>query len=467
MRLNRLAPERIEIAREEYAKLVNTVVEELLGEYCSFEWVMYRTSEPMEFWKRDLSADVIRQKLNRTIFYALRDMLSESFVNYYGPTTGPTETARVAQWAEIEACHILRKPDDTDAEEAAYEIDSYPRRASTYLGEAGLKRVAEKLDFDGDPDSLTPALDELYPNPAEYDYDEEKKVDIEKEIDSVCLFYCATLAEVKEVTWRDSWDEVPRSSAGYLVACDEDKDFARIEPIRPDTPLCRDFGNPCRFRQPLAPVSKEKTYAPLFFEGKEDPAVMATLAHAIGKDCLVRIRYVDRNGEETERLVRPDSLDRKDSGWYLKAYCTLREDQRTFSVARIRKAVQTDELAPADDAEQDAPVQVEQKPTQAEKTQVEVLETQNRDARPTTQVRTLQGKNKKDEQEPDGHYDRGEKPIKKDWQDTWATGFIVLTTALYILGNILKQAEYKNIVLAAFVVLQVLWFIFIFTRKEP
>ena len=51
MRLKRLAPERLEIAREEYAKLVNPVVKELLGEYCSFEWVMYRASEPMSSGK--------------------------------------------------------------------------------------------------------------------------------------------------------------------------------------------------------------------------------------------------------------------------------------------------------------------------------------------------------------------------------------------------------------------------------
>ena len=116
MRLKRLAPERLEIAHEEYAKLVNPVVKELLGEYCSFEWVMYRVTEPTEFWKRDLSADVVRQKLNRAIFYVLRDMLCESFVNYYGPTTGPTETSRVAQWASLEASHILHKPDEVDAQ---------------------------------------------------------------------------------------------------------------------------------------------------------------------------------------------------------------------------------------------------------------------------------------------------------------------------------------------------------------
>ena len=194
---------------------------------------------------------------------------------------------------------------------------------------------------------------------------------------------------------------------------------------------------------------------------------MATLAHAIGKGYLVRIHYVDRDGEETERLVRPDSLDRKDSGWYLDAYCTLREDRRLFFVPRIRKVVQTDEPAPVDNLEQDAPVQVEQKPTQPEKTQVEAPRTQNRDARPTTQVRTLQSKDKRDEQELDGDYDRGERPIKKDWKDMWVTGFVVMMAALYILGNILKLAEHKKIVFAAFVVLQVLWFIYMFTRKEP
>ena len=459
MRLKRLAPERLEIAREEYAKLANPVVKELLGEYCSFEWVMYRATEPTEFWKRDLSADVVRQKMNRAIFYVLRDMLCESFVNFYGATTGPTETSRVVQWASLEASHILHKPDEVDAEGAAYEIDSYPRRASSYLGEDGLKRVAEKLGFEGDPDSLAPALDELYPDPSEYDYDEEKEVDIEQEIDAECLFYFETIADVKKLTWMDSWDAIPQSPVGYLLAGDEEKDILKLAPIRPTTPLCNEFDHPCRFTK--SPTKKEKD---LIQEGTN---VLDTLGQAIGKGYLVRIRYVDRNGEETDRLIRPDALQVKTTGIFLKAYCTLREDQRTFSLARIREAVPTNEPAPADDLEQDAPVQVEQKPAQAEKTQVEAPKTQNRDARPTTQVRTLQSKDNKDEQELNGNYDRGERPIKKDGKDTWATGFVVMLAALYILANIPMFAEYKNIVVAAFMGLQVLWFIFIFTRKEP
>lgn len=340
MKLKRLTPERLGIAREEYDKLINPVVKKLLGEYSTFEWVMYRASEPTDFWKRDLPADTVRQKLQKAIFYALRDMMCESFVSFYGPTTGPTETSRVVQWAAIEASHILHCPEEVDAESIAYEVESYPRHASSYLGEAGLKRVAEKLGFDGDPDSLAPALDELYPNPAEYDYEEEKKADIEKDIDNDCLFFCSTLAEVEEISWRDNWEGVPRSSVGYLLFIDEEKDQARIAAVRPEIPLCTEFDHLCMFTHAPAPKEKDLT--------QDDSAVLATLEQAIGKGFLVQIQYVDRDGEETERLIRPDKLEQKATGWYLSAYCTLREDQRTFCVNRIHKAVQTVIPAPHD-----------------------------------------------------------------------------------------------------------------------
>ena len=343
MKLKRLTPERLGIAREEYDKLINPVVKKLLGEYSTFEWVMYRVSEPTEFWKRDLPADTVRQKLQKAIFYALRDMMCESFVSFYGPTTGPTETSRVVQWAALEANHILHHPEEVDAESAAYEVETYPRHASSYLGEAGLKRIAEKLDFDGDPDSLAPALDELYPDPAEYDYEEEKKVDIEKDIDNDCLFFCSTLAEVEEISWRDSWEGVPRSSVGYLLFLDEEKNLARIAPIRPEIPLCTEFDHVCAFTHAHAEKEKDLT--------EDDSAMLATLEQSIGKGFLVQIQYVDRDGEETERLIRPDKLEQKATGWYLNAYCTLREDQRTFCVNRIRKAVLTLIPAPHDDEE--------------------------------------------------------------------------------------------------------------------
>ena len=343
MKLKRLTPERLGIAREEYDKLINPVVKKLLGEYSTFEWVMYRVSEPTEFWKRDLPADTVRQKLQKAIFYALRDMMCESFVSFYGPTTGPTETSRVVQWAALEANHILHHPEDVDAESAAYEVETYPRHASSYLGEAGLKRIAEKLDFNGDPDSLAPALDELYPDPAEYDYEEEKNVDIEKDIDNDCLFFCSTLAEVEEISWRDNWEGVPHSSVGYLLFIDEEKNLARIAAIRPEIPLCTTFDRLCTFAH--VPAEKEKDLT------QDDSTVLTTLEQAIGKGFLVQIQYVDRDGEETERLIRPDKLEQKATGWYLNAYCTLREDQRTFCVNRIRKAVLTVIPAPHDNEE--------------------------------------------------------------------------------------------------------------------
>ena len=360
MKLKRLTPERLGIAREEYDKLINPVVKKLLGEYSTFEWVMYRVSEPTEFWKRDLPADTVRQKLQKAIFYALRDMMCESFVSFYGPTTGPTETSRVVQWAALEANHILHHPEDVDAESAAYEVETYPRHASSYLGEAGLKRIAEKLDFNGDPDSLAPALDELYPDPAEYDYEEEKKVDIEKDIDNDCLFFCSTLAEVEEISWRDNWEGVPHSSVGYLLFIDEEKNLARIAAIRPEIPLCTTFDRLCTFTH--APAEKEKDLT------RDDSAVLTTLEQAIGKGFLVQIQYVDRDGEETERLIRPDKLEQKATGWYLNAYCTLREDQRTFCVNRIRKAVLTVIPAPHDDEE----IQDVQEQPQAEQVTPEV-----------------------------------------------------------------------------------------------
>ena len=139
----------------------------------------------------------------------------------------------------------------------------------------------------------------------------------------------------------DSWDAIPQSPAGYLLAGDEEKDILKLAPIRPNTPLCQEFDHPCRFAK--TPARKERD----LIQGGS--SVLDTLGQAIGKGYLVRIRYVDRNGEETDRLIRPDALQVKTTGIYLKAYCTLREDQRTFSLARIREAVPTNEPAPADE----------------------------------------------------------------------------------------------------------------------
>ena len=463
MRISQLTPTRLKIAREEYGKLVTPIVTKLLGGYSAFEWVLYRAEYPFEFWKKDLSDETVRAKLSQAIFRALKDMLCEAFVKYYGPTTGPTETSRLVQRASLETYIILRHPDEADADRATYEIDGYLRKATSYLMESGLDRVADKLRFFGDPDSLVPALDELYPSPLDCDFDETKAVDIEEEIDTGCLAYYRTKDDVKRIAWLDKWNEIPESPAGYLLASNSEMDEFRLVPVRPDTPLATEFDSLFQFGwSKNSREEKQETSAPVV---QDEYDVLNTLKNAIGCGFLVKIRYQNRNGEETVRLVRPDSLEEKDFAWYLKGYCTLRKERRTFFVPRILEAVPTETPAPVPMENDPAPI--EQKPAPMEKTHDEAPKTQNLEPRPTTQVRTLQSKDKRDEQEPNGHYDRGERPIKKDWKNAWTIGFIVIIVVFYIQANIPMFAEYKNIAPAAFMVLLVLWFIFTFTRKEP
>jgi predicted DNA-binding transcriptional regulator YafY len=52
----------------------------------------------------------------------------------------------------------------------------------------------------------------------------------------------------------------------------------------------------------------------------------------------LRFTYSNARGETTERLVYPLKLIFKAMAWYLGAYCTQREDYRTFKLSRIRCA---------------------------------------------------------------------------------------------------------------------------------
>lgn len=474
MRLSQLTPDRLRIAREEYGKLVTPIVTKLLGGYGAFEWVLYRAEYPFDFWKKDLSEETVRTKLSQAIFRALKDMLCEAFVKYYGPTTGPTESSRLVQRASLEAYIILRHPDEADADRAAYEIDGCLRKATSCLTESGLDRVADKLRFFGDPDSLVPALDELYPSPLDCDFDETKAVDIEDEIDTGCLAYYRTKDDVKKITWRDKWNEVPESPAGYLLASDSETDEFRLAPVRPDTPLATEFDSLFRLGGWMKDSYEEKreTSAP---EPQDEYDVLSTLRNAIGSGFLVKIRYQDRNGEETVRLVRPDSLEEKDFAWYLKGYCTLRKERRTFLVPRILEAVPTDTPAPA--PKDDEPAKLEQKPAQTEKTPVEVPkktgapimpEPQNREPRPASQVRPLRNKDEREEQELDGHYDRGEEHNGKTLRGWFGLfGFIVMTAAFYALKTTSVFSEYELLATRTFVLLQILWIaVFAFTSKK-
>lgn len=64
---------------------------------------------------------------------------------------------------------------------------------------------------------------------------------------------------------------------------------------------------------------------------------------AMEQHVLLEIRYVDKHGKETVRLVRPDSV----KGSVLFAYCMTRQAERAFVISRVQEANLTDQSAPA------------------------------------------------------------------------------------------------------------------------
>ncbi|MNW39976.1 HTH domain protein [compost metagenome] len=62
-----------------------------------------------------------------------------------------------------------------------------------------------------------------------------------------------------------------------------------------------------------------------------------TFRQAIEKSVRVKIRYMNRNGTESERVVEPANLILKGYVWYLQAYCMLRGDFRVFRLNRIQE----------------------------------------------------------------------------------------------------------------------------------
>lgn len=76
---------------------------------------------------------------------------------------------------------------------------------------------------------------------------------------------------------------------------------------------------------------------------RELPPVVSLLQRAVVQRNKVRLRYANRTGERSERLVDPWGLVDKDAVWYLVA--GTERGQRTFRVDRIAEAIPTDEIA--------------------------------------------------------------------------------------------------------------------------
>jgi predicted DNA-binding transcriptional regulator YafY len=79
--------------------------------------------------------------------------------------------------------------------------------------------------------------------------------------------------------------------------------------------------------------------------GDRDPAPTA-LVGALTGGRVVRMRYRDRSGNETDRDVEPLGYIGKGEDWYLVAWCRLRDGVRAFRGDRVLAVEETDEVAP-------------------------------------------------------------------------------------------------------------------------
>ncbi|MGL5811210.1 MAG: helix-turn-helix transcriptional regulator [Nocardioides sp.] len=73
------------------------------------------------------------------------------------------------------------------------------------------------------------------------------------------------------------------------------------------------------------------------------PRVRSVLEDSVRSQTVVRLRFVDRNGARTTRLVEPAGFYSTESGWSLVAWCRLREGGRLFRLGQVEQAHQTRE----------------------------------------------------------------------------------------------------------------------------
>ena len=67
---------------------------------------------------------------------------------------------------------------------------------------------------------------------------------------------------------------------------------------------------------------------------------------AVASGQVVRLTYTDAAGTTTRRDVEPMALLWGPAGWYLMAWCRLRQGVRGFQLDRIDDAVLSDEPSP-------------------------------------------------------------------------------------------------------------------------
>ena len=90
--------------------------------------------------------------------------------------------------------------------------------------------------------------------------------------------------------------------------------------------------------EPDARAARELGARVLLFEAPDErrAPVPRAVEQAIVDRRVVRLRYVDRSGHATDRVVEPLAVVGVTPNWYLTAWCRLRDDVRWFRVDRIR-----------------------------------------------------------------------------------------------------------------------------------
>lgn len=68
---------------------------------------------------------------------------------------------------------------------------------------------------------------------------------------------------------------------------------------------------------------------------KTDNAKFELLKSAVVQQRCVKITYANSYGTISERIVQPLKMSYKSMSWYLKAYCTEKQDYRIFKLTRI------------------------------------------------------------------------------------------------------------------------------------
>ena len=72
-----------------------------------------------------------------------------------------------------------------------------------------------------------------------------------------------------------------------------------------------------------------------WISNKDYRQILNIIRDAFEKNRLITFGYMDSNGEVSSRKVEPYKLVSKAGNWYMQAYCTMRNDYRTFKLSRM------------------------------------------------------------------------------------------------------------------------------------